>query len=134
MTYPIILGMIIGRIGCFLAGVQDGTYGVESSLPWAMDLGDGIRRHPTNLYEIIFLGLLWISLVQMEKKYALTNGSRFKIFLFSYLLFRFLIEFIKPFYTFSFGLSPIQLACLAGIIYYYQVFLFPKKLLEKSNA
>jgi phosphatidylglycerol:prolipoprotein diacylglycerol transferase len=55
MTYPIILGMIIGRIGCFFAGIADGTYGLPTQLPWGMDLGDGIKRHPTNLYEILFL-------------------------------------------------------------------------------
>jgi phosphatidylglycerol:prolipoprotein diacylglycerol transferase len=134
MTYPLILGMIIGRIGCFLAGVQDGTYGIESSLPWAMDLGDGIRRHPTSLYEIIFLAILWVVLARLEKKITLANGSRFKIFLLSYLVFRFFIEFIKPFNGLGFILSPIQLACLAGIIYYYQVLLFPGRLAEKKNA
>jgi phosphatidylglycerol:prolipoprotein diacylglycerol transferase len=134
MTYPVILGMIIGRIGCFLAGVEDGTYGIESSLPWAMDLGDGLLRHPTNLYEIIFLSILWLALSRLEQKFTFSNGSRFKIFIFSYLLFRFIIEFIKPVYTFSLGLSPIQLACLAGIIYYYQVFIYPKKLVEKIDA
>ena len=33
ITYPIILALIIGRIGCFLAGVEDHTYGNGSSLP-----------------------------------------------------------------------------------------------------
>lgn len=136
MTYPLILGIGIGRIGCFLAGVKDGTYGNPSNLPWAMDLGDGIKRHPTNLYEIIFLVMLWIFIKQLDKNTKLENGSKFKIFLASYVMFRFLIEFIKPFFHFSFGLSPIQLACLIGILYYYQVFLFPAKLFRKdvSNA
>ncbi len=128
MAYPIILGMILGRIGCFLSGLKDGTYGIASDLPWAIDLGDGIRRHPTNLYEIVFLLLLWIFLAKLEKK-KLTDGAKFKIFLSGYLLFRLLIEFIKPYPALIFGLSPIQLACVAGLIYYYQVFLFPKKLM-----
>ena len=46
MVYPLILAMIIGRIGCFLTGLDDGTYGNPSSLPWAINFGDGIRRHP----------------------------------------------------------------------------------------
>jgi phosphatidylglycerol:prolipoprotein diacylglycerol transferase len=54
MVYPLILAMIIGRTGCFLAGLEDGTYGIASNLPWAINFGDGIRRHPTNLYEIVF--------------------------------------------------------------------------------
>ena len=129
-TYPIILAMIIGRIGCFLAGIDDRTFGNSTSLPWGIDFGDGVARHPTNLYEILFLLIIWISLLSIEKRIALKKGSRFKLFMISYLLFRFAIEFIKPDYFFTFGLGVIQLTCLAGIIYYYKVFLFPKQLLK----
>ncbi|MBS1529530.1 MAG: prolipoprotein diacylglyceryl transferase [Bacteroidetes bacterium] len=128
MVYPIILGMIIGRVGCFFAGLEDGTYGIPSNLPWAIDFGDGTRRHPTNLYEIIFWISLWFGLILFEKRHQLADRSRFKLMMISYLVFRFLIEFIKPDYFFSFGLSTIQLACLAGILYYYKVFLYPSKL------
>jgi prolipoprotein diacylglyceryltransferase len=122
--------MIIGRTGCFLAGLEDGTYGVASSLPWAINFGDGIRRHPTNLYEIVFWIILWLTLKIIERNYQFTDGSKFKIFLSSYLIFRFLVEFIKPDYFFSFGLSVIQLVCIAGIVYYYKVFLNPSKLIK----
>jgi phosphatidylglycerol:prolipoprotein diacylglycerol transferase len=130
MVYPLILAMIIGRTGCFLAGLGDGTYGIASTLPWAIDFGDGTRRHPTNLYEILFWAVLWIMLLLIERKYQFTDGARFKILMLYYLLFRFLIEFIKPDYFFSFGLSVIQLACLAGIAYYYKVFTYPSKSLK----
>jgi prolipoprotein diacylglyceryltransferase len=130
MVYPLILAMIIGRTGCFLAGLEDGTYGVASKLPWAINFGDGIRRHPTNLYEILFWIMLWIVLKTIEKRHHFTDGSKFKLFMVSYLLFRFLDEFIKPDYFFSFGLSVIQLVCIAGILYYYKVFLYPSKLVK----
>lgn len=128
MVYPIILGMIIGRLGCFFAGLEDGTYGNPSNLPWAINFGDGVRRHPTNLYEIVFWLLLWIAMQLFERSRVFTDGARFKIMMVSYLVFRFLVEFIKPDYFFSFGLSVIQLVCVAGILYYYKVFLFPSKL------
>lgn len=128
MVYPLILAMIIGRIGCFLTGLDDGTYGIPSRLPWAINFGDGIPRHPTNLYEILFWVILWIVLYNIEKCKQLADGARFKFFLSAYLAFRFFIEFIKPDYFFSFGLSVIQLVCLAGILYYYKVFLYPLKL------
>ena len=48
---PICIGIIVGRLGCFFAGLPDYTYGVPSSLPWAVDLGDGVGRHPVQLYE-----------------------------------------------------------------------------------
>ncbi|AMR34525.1 hypothetical protein A0256_12285 [Mucilaginibacter sp. PAMC 26640] len=129
MVYPLILAMIIGRTGCFLAGLEDGTYGIGSNLPWAINFGDGIRRHPTNLYEILFWVALWITLLAVERKHRFANGARFKVFMASYLLFRLLIEFIKPDYFFSFGLSVIQLVSLTGILYYYKVFAYPNKLL-----
>ncbi|RYU86560.1 diacylglyceryl transferase [Mucilaginibacter terrigena] len=130
MVYPLILAMVIGRIGCFLAGLEDGTYGIQSTLPWAINFGDGIHRHPTNLYEILFWIMLWLALFLIERKLEFTNGSRFKVFMVAYLLFRFFIEFIKPDYFFSFGLSVIQLVCVAGILYYYKVFLYTSKLIK----
>jgi phosphatidylglycerol:prolipoprotein diacylglycerol transferase len=52
---PLALGIAIGRIGCFLTGLPDNTYGTPTNLPWAINFGDGIPRHPTQLYEILFL-------------------------------------------------------------------------------
>lgn len=128
-TYPIILGMIIGRIGCFSMGVYEETYGTATSLPWAMNLGDGLLRHPVALYEIFFLGCTWIFLVTVENKFVIAAGAKFKLFMILYLFFRLMLDFIKPHFTFSFGLSAIQLACIAGLIYYSPFILNPKKLL-----
>jgi phosphatidylglycerol---prolipoprotein diacylglyceryl transferase len=55
---PLALGIAIGRVGCFLTGLSDNTYGTPTTIPWAINFGDGIPRHPTQLYEIIFLLLL----------------------------------------------------------------------------
>ena len=136
-TYHLILAMIIGRVGCFLAGVTEPTFGVASSLPWAMDLGDGLLRHPIALYEIAFLIALWISLVQIEKRVALANGVRFKMFMIGYLVFRLFIEWIKPAHFFTIGITTIQLACLAGLFYYYKTVYFlalrPSKLIVQAD-
>ena len=43
-----------GGWGCFLSGLEDRTYGTPTTLPWAVDLGDGITRHPVQLYEFVF--------------------------------------------------------------------------------
>jgi prolipoprotein diacylglyceryltransferase len=32
---PLTIGIAIGRIGCFLTGVEDHTAGIHTSLPWA---------------------------------------------------------------------------------------------------
>ncbi len=124
-TSPLILAMMIGRMGCFFAGVYDGTHGIPSHLPWAMDMGDGILRHPTQLYEIIFLGIFWFMLWRLEGN--LRTGFKFKIFVVGYLFYRFFSEFIKPMPILGFGLTAIQMVCLAGCIYYYRVWMFPQE-------
>ncbi|HEY5370538.1 MAG TPA: prolipoprotein diacylglyceryl transferase family protein [Hanamia sp.] len=128
-TYPIILGMMIGRIGCFSMGVYEETYGTATSLPWGMNLGDGVLRHPVALYEILFLGCTWIFLIMIEKKFGFAPGAKFKLFMILYLFYRLMQDFIKPHYTFPFGLSTIQLTCIAGLIYYSPYIFNPKKLL-----
>jgi len=133
-TYPMILALIIGRIGCFGMGIYEETYGVETTAFTGMNLGDGLLRHPVTLYEIVFLAILWISLIQIERRFTLVDGSRFKIFMIAYLFFRLMIDFIKPHYTFSFGLSTIQLVCLGGLIYYAAYIFNPKKLIVTPYA
>jgi phosphatidylglycerol:prolipoprotein diacylglycerol transferase len=110
----LIVGMCIGRVGCFLTGLADHTHGVHSSLPWAVDFGDG-PRHPTQLYEIVFLIVLGIVLFWRSRS-TYWNGELFQWFMFGYLGFRFLIEFIKPRYLLVGGLSAIQLAAALGIL------------------
>lgn len=128
-TYPLILGMMVGRVGCLLGGLDDNTYGVGTELPWGIDLGDGVPRHPTNAYEILWLGLLWLGLRGVERRWRLANGARFKLFMVAYLLFRLLVEAIKPQPVTLLGLSSIQLACVAGLVYYFRVWLMPRHLI-----
>ncbi|NLI78276.1 MAG: prolipoprotein diacylglyceryl transferase [Candidatus Riflebacteria bacterium] len=56
----LILGHAVGRIGCFLNGC---CYGRPTGLPWGVvfpRLGDGLPRHPTQLYEAGFLAVLFL--------------------------------------------------------------------------
>ena len=118
IVYPLILAMIIGRIGCFLTGVYEQTFGVETASIFGMDLGDGLMRHPVALYEIVYLIFLWIVLEIIQKKYIYPSGYLFQVFMFTYLLFRFCLDFIKPIHPIFLGLSSIQLTCVCVIIYY----------------
>ena len=133
-VYPFMLALIIGRIGCFSMGIYEEVYGNETTFFTGMDLGDGRLRHPVVLYEIAFLLILWISMRFTTARISFQPGALFKIFMISYLLFRFLIDFIKPHYTFNFGLSAIQVACLAGLIYYVPYISQPRKLILSSYA
>jgi phosphatidylglycerol---prolipoprotein diacylglyceryl transferase len=125
-TYPLILAMMIGRVGCFTSGLTEETYGIPTRSFLGIDFGDGLYRHPVTLYEIAFLGLLWVTLVMMEGKVRLLNGYRFQFFMIGYLAFRLLLDFIKPHYVYFIGLGTIQLCCIVGLLYYsrtiYKIF------------
>ena len=118
-TFPIILGIVIGRVACFLSGVKEFTYGSETTLPTGMDLGDGLKRHPTSLYEIVFLLLLFVVLKKMRLVSNKESGLLFKLFMIAYFGFRFLIEFLKPNIFYVFGLSNIQWLCIVCWLYYW---------------
>jgi prolipoprotein diacylglyceryltransferase len=110
---PIALGAAIGRIGCFLSGLPDGTYGSATSLPWGIDLGDGIARHPTALYEAAFmLGLAWW-LARLRRTAA--PGDAFLVLMAAYLAFRLAVDFLKPGVPLLAGLTAIQCAAIAGL-------------------
>ena len=111
---PLCIGIAIGRVGCFLAGLSDDTYGTPTRLPWGLDFGDGIPRHPTQLYEILFLGLLALALGWYNRR-PHRNGFAFRLFLAAYLAWRLLIDLIKP-QPLVYGLNVIQWACLAGLL------------------
>jgi phosphatidylglycerol:prolipoprotein diacylglycerol transferase len=132
-VYPLLLALIIGRIGCFSMGTYEETYGVPTGSFPGLDLGDGIRRHAVALYEIIFLGLLWLLLIFLSRKIKLANGALFKIFMIAYIIFRFLLEYIKPHYTYAIGLSAIQVTCVIGLIWYSPVIFKPGRLLQDQN-
>ena len=113
-VFPLVLGIAVGRVGCFLTGLQDQTYGVPTGLPWGIDFGDGIARHPTQVYEILFLLTLGAALGLLRRSIR-TEGVLFRCFMMGYLGFRFLAEFLKPNITPFGGLSAIQWACLVSI-------------------
>jgi prolipoprotein diacylglyceryltransferase len=117
---PLIAGIAIGRVGCFLAGLADHTYGNATTLPWAVDFGDGVARHPTQIYEIAFLGAL-AALLHARRHAFERDGDRFRAFMVAYLAFRLLVDVIKPVPHAYFGmLSGIQLLCIAGLCYYWR--------------
>jgi prolipoprotein diacylglyceryltransferase len=117
---PLMIGIAIGRVGCFLGGLADHTYGNPTALPWGVDFGDGIARHPTQLYEIAFLVAL-IAVVHARRRAFREPGDRFRFFMVGYLAFRLAIDAIKPMPYVYFGIfSGIQLLCIAGLCYYWR--------------
>ncbi|WP_199617425.1 prolipoprotein diacylglyceryl transferase [Paenibacillus alkalitolerans] len=122
-VFPLLIGIAIGRVGCFLTGLSDHTHGVATSWPTGVDFGDGVLRHPTQLYEIAWLAALGVLLAFARIRYAgvVPAGMLFQWFMFGYLLFRFFIDFIKPTPHPYAGLNNIQIACILGLLYYAQL-------------
>jgi phosphatidylglycerol---prolipoprotein diacylglyceryl transferase len=108
---PLCVGIAVGRIGCLVAGLADDTYGKPTALPWAVDLGDGVGRHPVQIYEILFLALLGFSLT---RRVRLPEGARFRLFLAGYLAWRIAIDLLKP-QPLLYGLNVIQWSCIGGL-------------------
>lgn len=128
---PLVVGTIVGRVGCFLAGLNDGTYGNPTGLPWGVDFGDGISRHPTQLYDILFATIVGGILLANRKRWTHKPGLLFKYYLSAYLFWRLLIDAIKPVpYDYGFGLSGIQSVCLIALFFYLPVVVKQSKSLE----
>ena len=114
---PLCVGIAIGRVGCFLAGLDDRTFGSPSALPWAIDFGDGVARHPVQLYESAFALGLAVVLHRRERAVhagRAPQGSVFRAFLAAYFVFRVAVDFLKPVPTFA-GLGSLQWASLAAL-------------------
>ena len=122
---PVCVGIAVGRLGCFFAGLADDTYGNATTLPWGVDFGDGVRRHPTQLYEFVFLAALawvlwrWQRTTNAEgakvRRGMYAEGQVFRGFLAAYLGWRLLIDFLKP-QPLVAGMNVIQWACVAGLL------------------
>ena len=91
----IAMGVAIGRLGCFFRGC---CYGKETLLPWGVDFGDGVLRHPTQLYESLFMLIMFVYLEKIKNKENIKPGQLFKTLMISYFIFRFFVArftFIK---------------------------------------
>ena len=95
---PLAAGIAVGRLGCFFAGLPDYTYGIPTALPWGVDFGDGIARHPVQLYEsAAMLIFLVVYLGAVARGSAVVPRDGFYLFVAFYGVQRFVWEFLKPY-------------------------------------
>lgn len=115
---PFAATVAIGRLGCFFSGLADFTYGTPSSLPWSVDFGDGIPRHPVQLYESAAMAAMFVLLIQRLRardRFWLANG--FYLTVGWYALQRFAWEFLKPYASVIGPLNLFHMVCLAVLLY-----------------
>ena len=112
------VGIAVGRLGCFFTGLEDFTYGTPTKLPWGVDFGDGIPRHPVQLYESVMMFLFFVYAWRLYKKRrSLFEREIFYRFILFYAVQRFVWEFFKPYGVFIGGLNLFQWVCLGLMIY-----------------
>ena len=118
---PLIpLGLATGRLGNFINGE---LWGRPSTLPWAMvfpQSGDGIARHPSQLYQLGLEGLLLFGLLWWFANKPRPTGQISAVFLMGYGFFRFIAEYAREPDDFlgllTAGLSMGQLLSLPMIV------------------
>lgn len=119
------LGLAFGRLGNFVNGE---LFGRPTALPWGMDFGDGVLRHPSQLYAIFKDLLLCGILLFFSLRRQLSSGKLSAIFFLLYGVFRFVVEFFRepdPQLGFLFfGLSMGQILSMGvfifGIVVYFK--------------
>jgi len=94
------LGLVFGRIGCFLAGCCHGKptglpIGVVFEDPHSLARPLGVALHPTQLYAagfaLVLFGLMWWT----KRRHRAFGGQVFLYFMVLYAAGRFLIEFLR---------------------------------------
>ena len=90
------IGIFFGRIANF---INSELIGRATDLPWSVQfvLIDNIKRHPSQLYEALFEGVILFLLLGyfFRKNYLQNPGKISALFLIFYSLFRFFIEFFR---------------------------------------
>ena len=129
------IGIFLGRISNF---INSELYGRETDVIWGVKFLkiDKIVRHPSQIYEAIFEGIiLFILLNFICKKYNdLNSGMISALFLIFYSLFRFLIEFTREpdshigFVIFDLSMGQIIsiIFLIAGTILFSKIYEFKK--------
>ena len=90
------IGIFFGRIANF---INSELYGVETDMPWGVKFIqiDNLYRHPSQLYEAFFEGLIlfFILIYFRNKGFIKISGLISSLFLIFYSTFRFVIEFYR---------------------------------------
>ena len=90
------IGIFFGRVANF---INSELIGRATDLPWSVQfvLIDNIKRHPSQLYEAFFEGIILFLLLRyfFRKNYLQSPGKISALFLIFYSLFRFFAEFFR---------------------------------------
>ena len=115
---PLAAAIAVGRLGCFFAGLDDMTYGTPTALPWGVDFGDGVARHPVQLYESATMAIFFaVFMLLLRQGTDALRRTGFYAFVAVYAVQRFAWEFWKPYATIIGPLNLFHLLSLALVAY-----------------
>jgi len=129
------IGIFLGRISNF---INSELYGRDAEVSWGVKFLkiDNITRHPSQIYEAIFEGIILFILLNFiqTKNRDLKPGIISALFLFFYSLFRFLIEFTREpdshigFLIFNLSMGQIIsiIFLIAGLVLFSKIYEFKK--------
>ncbi len=88
------IGLGLGRIGNFINGE---LWGRPTDLPWGVIFpAAGLEpRHPSQLYEAFFEGMLLLLIIYCLHRLAVKRGVPVAVFLIGYGVARFMVEFVR---------------------------------------
>lgn len=88
------VGLGLGRIGNF---INAELYGRQTDVPWGIIFpnSNGVPRHPSQLYEAFFEGLILFIIIRITARKSSVTGIQAWTFCAGYGLFRFVIEFFR---------------------------------------
>ena len=119
--------VMVGRWGCFFSGLDDHTFGTPTTLPWGHDFGDGVLRHPVQLYESFTLAaFLCVALVLIGRRNTVFMRNGFYLLVLTYGAQRFLWEFLKPYGAVIGPFNLFHFIC-AGLVIYSLVMMSRRK-------
>jgi len=134
LSFPsIVIAHAFGRIGCLCAGCcygkhTDAWYGINMLIN-----GTWEKRIPTQLFESIFLfvlfAILLILIIKFKFKYSMS------LYLISYGVWRFLIEFVRDDPRGSIGttaITPSQLVSIIMVVLGIGIIFFKKYVIDKK--
>lgn len=128
LAVPAAVSIAVGRVGCFVAPC---CFGIETSVPWAVDFGDGLHRHPTQLYEAAFHACAAVVLYRLRAQGRFPRNL-IKVYFIAYFVFRFTTEFIRPEPRLWLGITLFQWASLAFIPLFAFLFVRDRSLPDPS--
>jgi phosphatidylglycerol:prolipoprotein diacylglycerol transferase len=118
----LIVGQMIGRVGCIVNG---DAYGGPTSLPWGLiyvnpdamlpDALRGVPTHPYPIYEILWDFFL-LGLLLVLRRHPLPHGLLFSIYAVGYSLGRFSLSFLRQEAVVLWGLQQAQLVALVLLL------------------